>query len=118
MSSDVGLRNARITFRQIEENHTMENILYNKLLSRDFNVDVMAVTDRSRMKVVDSFFSATRYSLPEIRFTHAGITHSVPLSKGINVIIGDNSIGKSLLLHALTGYSKPTSLLPASVKRG
>ena len=38
--SDVGLRNARINFRQIEENHTMENILYNELLSRDFNVDV------------------------------------------------------------------------------
>ena len=38
--SDIGLRNARINFRQIEENHTMENILYNELLSRDFNVDV------------------------------------------------------------------------------
>lgn len=38
--SDVGLRNARINFRQIEENHTMENIIFNELLSRDFNVDV------------------------------------------------------------------------------
>ena len=38
--SDIGLRNARINFRQIEENHTMENIIYNELLSRDFNVDV------------------------------------------------------------------------------
>lgn len=37
---DVGLRNARINFRQIEENHTMENIIYNELLSRDLNVDV------------------------------------------------------------------------------
>lgn len=37
---DIGLRNARINFRQIEENHTMENIIYNELLSRDFNVDV------------------------------------------------------------------------------
>lgn len=79
---------------------------------------VMAITERSRMKVVDSFFSATRYTLPEIKFTHAGITHCVPLSKGINAIIGDNSVGKSLLLHALTGYSKPTSLLPTSVKKG
>lgn len=79
---------------------------------------VMAITDRSRMKVVDSFFSATRYTLPEICFTHNGVTHSVPLSKGINVVIGDNSVGKSLLLHALTGYSKPTSFLPTSVKKG
>ncbi len=38
--SDVGLRNARINFRQIEENHTMENIIFNELLARDFNVDV------------------------------------------------------------------------------
>ena len=42
--TDVGLRNARINFRQIEENHTMENIIYNELLSRDFNVDVGLVT--------------------------------------------------------------------------
>ncbi len=38
--SDVGLRNARINFRQLEENHTMENIIFNELLKRDFNVDV------------------------------------------------------------------------------
>lgn len=38
--TDVGLRNARINFRQIEENHTMENIVFNELLSRDFNVDI------------------------------------------------------------------------------
>ena len=38
--TDIGLRNARINFRQIEENHTMENIIFNELLRRDFNVDV------------------------------------------------------------------------------
>ena len=37
---DVGLRNARLNFRQIEENHIMENILYNELRIRGFNVDV------------------------------------------------------------------------------
>lgn len=42
--TDVGLRNARINFRQIEENHIMENIIFNELLSRDFNVDVGIVT--------------------------------------------------------------------------
>jgi len=44
--TDVGLRNARINFRQIEENHTMENILFNELVSRDFNVDVGLVVTR------------------------------------------------------------------------
>lgn len=42
--SDVGLRNARINFRQIEENHTMENIIFNELTLRDFNVDIGVVT--------------------------------------------------------------------------
>lgn len=37
---DVGLRNARLNFRQIEENHIMENILYNELRIRGYNVDV------------------------------------------------------------------------------
>lgn len=38
--SDIGLRNARLNFRQQEENHIMENIIYNELLVREFNVDV------------------------------------------------------------------------------
>ena len=41
--SDVGLRNARLNFRQQEENHIMENIIYNELCCRDFNVDVGVV---------------------------------------------------------------------------
>lgn len=45
--SDVGLRNARINFRQIEENHTMENILFNELVGRDYNVDVGLVVTRN-----------------------------------------------------------------------
>ena len=41
--SDVSLRNARLNFRQQEENHIMENIIYNELCGRDFNVDVGVV---------------------------------------------------------------------------
>ncbi len=37
---DVGIRNARLNFRQTEESHIMENILYNELRYRGFNVDV------------------------------------------------------------------------------
>ena len=37
---DVGLRNARLNFRQIENTHIMENIVYNELLVRGYNVDV------------------------------------------------------------------------------
>lgn len=40
---DVGLRNARLNFRQQEETHLMENIIYNELLRRGFSVDVGVV---------------------------------------------------------------------------
>ena len=38
--TDIGLRNARLNFRQQEETHIMENIIYNELRSRGYNVDV------------------------------------------------------------------------------
>ena len=41
--ADVGLRNARLNFRQQEETHIMENIIYNELLCRDYLVDVGVV---------------------------------------------------------------------------
>lgn len=40
---DVGLRNARLGFRQVEENHLMENIIYNELRMRGYHVDVGVV---------------------------------------------------------------------------
>jgi len=41
--TDVGLRNARLNFRQQEENHIMENIIFNELMAREFDVDVGVV---------------------------------------------------------------------------
>ena len=41
--TDVGLRNARLGFRQQEENHIMENVIYNELLHRGFSVDIGVV---------------------------------------------------------------------------
>ena len=42
--SDMGLRNARLNFRQVEETHIMENIIYNELRMRGYDVDVGVVT--------------------------------------------------------------------------
>ena len=44
--ADIGLRNAKLNFRQQEENHLMENIIYNELLIRGYNVDVGVVETR------------------------------------------------------------------------
>lgn len=48
--TDIGLRNVRINFRQIEENHTMENIIFNELLIRNFNVDIGLVVVNQKDK--------------------------------------------------------------------
>ena len=45
---DVGLRNARLNFRKIKKNHLMENIIYNELLMRGYNVDVGVVEQFSK----------------------------------------------------------------------
>lgn len=45
---DVGLRNARLGFRQVEETHLMENIIYNELCARGFSVDVGQVEKRTK----------------------------------------------------------------------
>lgn len=42
--TDIGLRNARLNFRQLEETHAMENIIFNELKLRGFNVDVGVIT--------------------------------------------------------------------------
>ena len=41
--SDLGLRNARINFRQLEETHSKENVIYNELSMRGYSVDVGVV---------------------------------------------------------------------------
>ncbi len=46
--TDLGLRNARLNFRQLEETHTMENVIFNELKLRGFNVDVGVVTQCSK----------------------------------------------------------------------
>ncbi|MBE6696504.1 MAG: ATP-binding protein [Ruminococcaceae bacterium] len=47
---DIGLRNARIGFRQTEMTHIMENIIYNELIIRGYSVDIGVITVRERNK--------------------------------------------------------------------
>ena len=74
----------------------------------------MAITDISRIKTVPSFFSGSSKTLNSIDLTLNGAEISIPLSPGINAVIGDNSIGKSSLLNALTNFKYVT----ATVKKG
>lgn len=45
--TDIGLRNARLNYRQYDPGHIMENIIYNELLQRGYSVDVGVVCDRT-----------------------------------------------------------------------
>ena len=57
---DVGLRNARLGFRQVEENHIMENVIYNELRARGFSVDVGEVT---RQAIVNGSKTRQRFEV-------------------------------------------------------
>ncbi len=52
--SDLGLRNARLNFRQQEESHLMENAIYNELVMRGYNVDVGVVEIREKNKKIQT----------------------------------------------------------------
>lgn len=64
----------------------------------------MAITNTKRIKLVNSFFSSSDNKIDNIKLSINGQEQNITLSKGINAIIGDNSIGKSLLIHKLTNY--------------
>ena len=46
--ADMGLRNARLNFRQIEETRILENVIFNELKTRGYNVDVGVVDSELR----------------------------------------------------------------------
>ena len=50
--TDIGLRNARLNYRQFDPGHIMENIIYNELVRRGWSVDVGVVADRSENRNV------------------------------------------------------------------
>lgn len=45
--TDIGLRNARLNYRQYDPGHIMENIIYNELIRKGYSVDVGVITDRT-----------------------------------------------------------------------
>lgn len=64
----------------------------------------MALSDYSRISLSDSLFSQDDKKITSIDLKIGSSNYSIPMSKGINVIIGDNSIGKSLLIHKISNY--------------
>ena len=75
--SDLGLRNTRINFRQFEQTHSMENVIYNELRMRGFSVDVGVINTREegirKQLEVDfvcnlgskRYYNQSAYSMPD-----------------------------------------------------
>lgn len=66
----------------------------------------MAVTDHHRIELENSFYNPNEKYIKEIIVEIDGEENLIPLSRGLNVIIGDNSVGKSLFLNAITNDCK------------
>lgn len=79
------------------------NFTYLKCLP-SFRGLAMAFSDMRRISTNDYLFTSRSKMLESIKVSIAENRYDIQLSPGINVIIGDNSIGKSLLLHKLTDY--------------
>lgn len=89
------------------EENEVQNFIFTYLKSLPtFRGLAMAITDNHRIAYEEKFFNPLEKSVNSIELTLDGQSLDVPLSKGINVIIGDNSVGKSLFLHELTGNYK------------
>ena len=106
---DVGLRNARLGFRQIEETHLMENIIYNELRVRGYHVDVGVVeyyetkadgkrgkkqleVDFVATKGSEKYYIQSAFTLPttdKVNQEQRGLL-SIPDFFGKIVVVGDN----------------------------
>lgn len=64
----------------------------------------LSFTDSSRIKIENNFFNTSNNNIKSILLSVKNTKIELPLSKGINAIIGDNSIGKSLLMNYLLDY--------------
>ena len=105
--SDLGLRNARINFRQFEQPHSMENVIYNELRLRGFSVDVGVINTREegiRKQLEVDFvcnLGSKRYYIQS--------AYSIPDEKKRNQEIRPfTKIGDSFKKIAITGDMSPT----------
>ncbi len=102
---DIGLRNARLNFRQTEENHVMENIIYNELKIRGYNVDIGVVSvydmDKNGKTVLKNYevdFIATQGSKKYYIQSAFSITNTDKLKQENNSLVNINDSFKKIIV--------------------
>ena len=102
---DVGLRNARLHFRQTEENHIMENIIYNELRIRGYHIDVGIVEvfgknqeNKTTKKQFEVDFIATKGSEKYYIQSAFSISNTDKLQQEQNSLININDSFKKIIV--------------------
>lgn len=102
---DVGLRNARLNFRQTEENHIMENIIYNELRMRGYHVDIGVVEvfgknkeNKTTKKQFEVDFVATKGSEKYYIQSAFSISNTDKLQQEQNSLININDSFKKIIV--------------------
>lgn len=102
---DVGLRNARLNFRQNEENHIMENIIYNELRIRGYHVDIGVVEvfgknqeNKTTKKQFEVDFIATKGSEKYYIQSAFSISNTDKLQQEQNSLININDSFKKIIV--------------------
>ena len=103
--TDIGLRNIRLNFRQQEETHIMENMIYNELISRGYTVDVGVVeiwtTDESgnRRKVnCEIDFVANRGRKKYYIQSALNVSNSVKEKNELRPLLGTNDFFRKIIV--------------------
>lgn len=103
--TDVGLRNARLNFRQQEENHIMENVVYNELKLRGFDVDIGVVeynykdeNGKNKRKQFEVDFIASKYNKKYYIQSALTISNEDQLDQELNSLKRINDSFKKVIL--------------------
>ena len=110
--SDVGLRNARLNFRQIEVTHTLENIVYLELLRRGFLVDIGKNRDKEidfvATDTCDTYYIQVAYSLASPGKTEQELSAFYHIDDGYKKIV--ITMDDDPYVHLRNGYKKINAL--------
>lgn len=109
-SIDLGLRNARLNFRQQERSHLMENMLYNEIVRRDYSVDVGVVE-------VEQMISGKRMqSQYEIDFVVNVGNEKVYIQSALNVDTPEKKAQETFSLHNTEDFFRKIVVLDGNQK--
>lgn len=104
--ADLGLRNVRLNFRQQEESHLMENMIFNELLFRGYNVDVGMVEVREKDKRI----------LTEVDFICNKENKKIYIQSSLNLAIKEKTKQESRSLININDSFKKIIIVKDNIK--